>query len=69
MGHAFNQYQSALQRSCEHAVSYIESLPERKIDQVATSEQLRHALGGPLPLEGSDPAAVIDEMVKNVDAG
>ncbi|GHA63542.1 pyridoxal phosphate-dependent decarboxylase family protein [Photobacterium aphoticum] len=69
MGHAFNQYQSPLQRSCEHAVSYIESLPERKIDQVATSEQLRYALGGPLPLEGSDPAAVIDEMVKNVDAG
>lgn len=69
MSHQFNQYKSPLQQSFKHAVSYIESLPDRKIDHAPTSQELRQTLAGPLPLHPSDPAAVIDEMVKNVDAG
>lgn len=69
MTHQFNKYQSPLLQSFKHSVAYIESLPERKIDKTPTSQQLRNAIAGPLPLNGADPATVIDELVKNVDEG
>lgn len=69
MAHRFNEYRLPLEHSLKHAVTYLESLNDRPVDMGATSQELRTAIGGNLPLLPTDPAQVIDEMVKNVDAG
>ncbi|MFM2667467.1 aminotransferase class V-fold PLP-dependent enzyme [Vibrio mediterranei] len=69
MSHRFTQYRSPLSQSFEHAITYLESLNDRPVDKCASSNELREALGGSLPLDSTDPTMVIDEMVKNVDAG
>ena len=69
MSHRFHEYRSPLAQSFEHAVEYLESLNERPVDKCVTSQELRKAIGGALPTTPTDPSAVIDEMVKSVDAG
>ncbi len=69
MSNRFHEYRSPLTQSFEHAVEYLESLNERPVDKCVTSQELRKAIGGALPTTPTDPSAVIDEMVKSVDAG
>ncbi|MFP5226405.1 MAG: pyridoxal phosphate-dependent decarboxylase family protein [Acidobacteriota bacterium] len=47
-----------------HARSWFESLATRPVRATATSDDLRHQLGGPLPDEGTAPAAVIDALAR-----
>lgn len=58
-----------MQRAYEHAISYLDSLPERRVGPDVTVEQLRRALGGPLPIGGMDATTVIDELVRDADPG
>ncbi|PHX04317.1 pyridoxal phosphate-dependent decarboxylase family protein [Vibrio splendidus] len=69
MSHRFNEYRLPLESSLKHAVSYLESLADRPVDKGTTSQALREAIGGDLPLRPTDPSQVINDMVKNVDAG
>lgn len=69
MKNKFEQYRSPLEQSLQHAVTYLESLDDRNIDQGATSQELRAAIGGPLPIHSADPTQVINNLVKNVDKG
>ncbi|MGF1748463.1 pyridoxal phosphate-dependent decarboxylase family protein [Vibrio cionasavignyae] len=69
MTHRFNEYRSPLEQSLKHSVSYLESLADRPVDKGTSSQALRTAIGGRLPLKPTDPSQVIDDMVKNVDAG
>ena len=58
-----------LRRTAELAADYIDSLGERPVFPEVTPEQLRKALGGPLP-DGPIPAEqVIDELAAGAEPG
>src|SRR6059058_3821823 len=51
-----------LRRTAELAADYVESLGERPVFPDVTPEQLREALGGPLPEEPLPAEQVVDEL-------
>jgi glutamate/tyrosine decarboxylase-like PLP-dependent enzyme len=52
-----------------HAAVYIETLPHRAVGATIGADELRRRLGGPMPPTPSDPVAVIDEFVRDVEGG
>lgn len=69
MSHHFKDYRGSLERSLDHAVSYLESLDERPVAKEITSQQLRDLIAGEMPQQASAPEQVIDEMAYALDAG
>lgn len=69
MSHHFKDYRGSLERSLDHAVSYLESLDERPVAQEITSQQLRGLIAGEMPQQATAPEQVIDEMAYALDAG
>jgi glutamate/tyrosine decarboxylase-like PLP-dependent enzyme len=51
------------------AADYVESLGERRVFPEVTPEELRAALGGPLPEEPLDPRQVVTELAAAVEPG
>jgi glutamate/tyrosine decarboxylase-like PLP-dependent enzyme len=58
-----------LRRTAEIAADYVESLGERPVFPHVTPEQLREALGGPLPEEPLDPEQVLDDLAAGAEPG
>ena len=58
-----------LRRTAEIAADFVESLDERSIRPRATVDELRAALGGPLPDEPSDPLEVIEALAAAAEPG
>jgi len=58
-----------LRRTAEIAADYVESLGERPVFPHVTPEQLRDALGGPLPEEPLDPQRVLDDLAAGAEPG
>ena len=58
-----------LARTAELAADYVESLGERPVFPDVTPEQLREALGGPLPDEPLPPEQVVDELAAAAEPG
>ena len=58
-----------LQRALELASSYLERLPDLPAGARAPLDELRRALGGPLPDGPVDPRRVIDELASASEAG
>jgi glutamate/tyrosine decarboxylase-like PLP-dependent enzyme len=58
-----------LRRTAELAADYLESLGERPVFPHVTPEQLRDALGGPLPEEPLDPEQVLDDLAAGAEPG
>ena len=58
-----------LRRTAELAADYVESLGERPVFPDVTPEQLREALGGPLPDEPTDAEQVIERARRRRRAG
>jgi len=58
-----------LSRTAAHAADFLESLDERAIEPGAPVDELRAALGGPLPEGATDPTQVIEELVAAADPG
>jgi glutamate/tyrosine decarboxylase-like PLP-dependent enzyme len=58
-----------LRRTAEIAADYVESLGERPVFPRISPEQLREALGGPLPEEPLDPERVIEELAAAAEPG
>jgi glutamate/tyrosine decarboxylase-like PLP-dependent enzyme len=56
-----------LTSTADRVVDYRGSLAERRVAPVADLERLRAELGGPLPAEGADAAAVLDELAAAVE--
>ena len=52
-----------------HALHYLESIATRPVAATADLSALRAAFARPLPHEGTDPAQVIDELVRDVEGG
>lgn len=58
-----------LQQARDLALAYIEGLPTRPVAQAPDPDELRKALGGDLPEQGTDPTTVIKELVEGADPG
>ncbi|HSS82109.1 MAG TPA: aminotransferase class V-fold PLP-dependent enzyme [Gaiellaceae bacterium] len=64
-----NDSRELLRRTAELAADYVESLGERPVFPQVTPEQLREALGGPLPEEPLPPEQVVEELVAGAQPG
>jgi glutamate/tyrosine decarboxylase-like PLP-dependent enzyme len=60
---------AALDRALEHARRFLAGLRERPVRWQASLDDLRAALGGPLPEEGIDPGRVVDELARAAEPG
>lgn len=58
-----------LRRTAEIAADYVESLGERPVFPQVTPEELREALGGPLPEDPVDPAQVLEDLAAGAEPG
>ena len=58
-----------LQRTADLAADFLDSLDERPVFPRTSVEDLRSALGGPLPDGPTDPEQVIDELAAAADQG
>ena len=58
-----------LRRTAEIAADYVESLDERPVVPPVTPEQLREALGGPLPENPVDADRVLTDLVERAEPG
>jgi glutamate/tyrosine decarboxylase-like PLP-dependent enzyme len=57
----------SLLRAAERVADYRSSVGERPVAPAVDAERLRAALGGPLPAEGADPDAVIEQLAGAVE--
>ncbi len=62
-------YNQLLQKTVQHALSYIDALPESHVAATSSLDELRSRLNQPIPATGSDPVAVIEQLVANVAGG
>jgi len=58
-----------LASTARYAASYRATLPSRPVRASSGVEDLRAALGGPLPEHGADPAAVVDDLIRLAEPG
>ena len=58
-----------LRRTADHSADFLEALGERPVYPDVSVEELREALGGPLPEAPADAATVVDELVSSADPG
>jgi glutamate/tyrosine decarboxylase-like PLP-dependent enzyme len=60
-----------LRHAADEAIAYRASLADRPVGARPglTSDELREALGGPVPEEPRDPRAVVDELIAAVEPG
>jgi glutamate/tyrosine decarboxylase-like PLP-dependent enzyme len=58
-----------LLRAAERAADYRRAVGDRPVAAPVDPARLREALGGPLPQEGADPDAVIDQLARAVEPG
>ncbi len=64
-----SEIRDLLRRTAELAADYLESLDERPVFPRVEPEQLREALGGPLPDGPSAPETVVDELASAAEPG
>jgi glutamate/tyrosine decarboxylase-like PLP-dependent enzyme len=55
--------------AADYATQFLGSLDERPVRARASIEELREALGGPLPEHGSDDAQVVGELIAGAEPG
>jgi glutamate/tyrosine decarboxylase-like PLP-dependent enzyme len=67
--HAMDDTGRVLSRAHELAAQFLAGLDARPVWPRATSEQMLAAFDAPLPDEGADPVAVIEELAATADAG
>ena len=58
-----------LRRAGAHATAYLDGLLDRPVGPTVGPPELRRRLTRPLPDRPSDPAGVIDELVRDLDGG
>ncbi|HVS32569.1 MAG TPA: aminotransferase class V-fold PLP-dependent enzyme [Thermoanaerobaculia bacterium] len=61
--------QALLERTVRHATAYLRSLPDRHVGARASRQDLLDALGGALPEDGHESAAVVDDLAAAADRG
>lgn len=62
-------FRAPLERALNHAVAYLDEVKDGRAAASLTREELRARIERPLPDRGSDPVAIIDEMVADASGG
>jgi glutamate/tyrosine decarboxylase-like PLP-dependent enzyme len=62
-------HRDVLKTAHQIAATYLDGVKDRHVGARATREQLRDALGGPLPTGPGDPVAVLEHLAANADRG
>src|SRR5262245_15179805 len=62
-------HRSLLKRTVDLAIEFLEGLPERRVGAAASIEELRAALGGPLPARGEEAGEVVERLARSADPG
>ena len=55
--------------TADYATQFLEALDDRPVRPEASVDELREALGGPLPVESRDPVDVIAELIADAEPG
>ena len=58
-----------LRRAAELSIAFLAELNERHVGAQTDGNAIAAALGGPLPEDGEDPVAVIEDMARRLDPG
>jgi glutamate/tyrosine decarboxylase-like PLP-dependent enzyme len=58
-----------LDRARQHAVRFLQSLPERPVGPTASRDELLRGVAVPLSDDGEDPAAVLDALAHGIEKG
>ena len=58
-----------LRHTADLAIEFLDGLPERRVGPTASIEELRTALGGPLPERGEEPREVVERLARSADSG
>ena len=64
-----HDYQAALQKSLAHALDHFRTLDDRSVSATASRQTLYERIGKPLPVHGTDPGVVVDELAAAVAGG
>src|SRR5688572_13877169 len=64
-----DQYAAALDRARHHVDAWLASLPDRPVPPQATVDEVAKVLGEALPDGPTDPAEVVDLLVRGVEPG
>jgi glutamate/tyrosine decarboxylase-like PLP-dependent enzyme len=64
-----DSYEAALDRAVERSKQWLTSIPGRRVGPVQSADEVLVRLGGPLPEQGRDAAAVIDELADGAEPG
>ena len=62
-------WKGPLGEAFDHALAYLEGLPERPLASRASLAELREALGGPLPEQPREPREVIAALATAAEPG
>lgn len=62
-------WKSPLDEAVQRAHDFLAGLPGRHVGSTATAEELRRAMGAPLPEHPSDPASVVAELAEAAEPG
>src|SRR5262245_27246210 len=60
---------AGLRAAAQHAEAFLAAVDERPVAARVDAKAVRGVLGGPLPEQGEDPAAVIDALAAGADPG
>jgi glutamate/tyrosine decarboxylase-like PLP-dependent enzyme len=63
------EFAELLKQTAERVAGYRGSVGERPVAPPVDAERLCEALGGPLPAQGADPDAVIEQLARAVEPG
>src|SRR6478672_12923003 len=64
-----SRVRSLLTRTAELAADHLESIGDRHAGPIAGFDELRAALGGPLPETGVPPEQVVEELARGAEPG
>ena len=64
-----SRQRAALERATHHSLAFLSALDSAPVRATATLAELRGRITHPLPAEGKDPAAVVDELAASVEGG
>jgi glutamate/tyrosine decarboxylase-like PLP-dependent enzyme len=62
-------WKGSLEEAFDHAVAYLDNLPERQLTVRTSRADLHAALGGPMPEHPQDPRAVIAKLARAAEPG
>src|ERR1700722_847998 len=69
MSTSHDDYEAALDRAAERSKQWLTSIPGRQVGPRQSADEILKRFGGPLPEQGRDAAAIVDELADGAEPG